>query len=63
VFAEMGDAWQNGRSPDGRQTGAGAELHAETFLFYDLGFHLRLGYAYGFADESSHAYLQIGSSF
>jgi len=64
AFAEMGDAWQDGRSPDERQTGAGAELNAEIFLGYDLGLHLRLGYAYGFANEgSSHVYLQLGSSF
>lgn len=64
VFLELGDAWQDGRSPDARHTGAGIEAHAETFLFYDLGIHLRLGYAYGFADNGgSHAYLQLGSSF
>jgi len=64
VFVDMGEAWRDSRTPDGRHTGAGAELHAETFLFYDLGLHLRLGYAYGFAnDGSSHVYLRLGSSF
>jgi len=64
VFMETGDTWQDGRSPDGRFTGAGIEAHAEVFLFYDLGLHLRLGYAYGFADEGgSHVYLQLGSSY
>jgi hypothetical protein len=64
VFAETGDAWQNGRHPDELVTGAGAEIHAETFVFYDLPLHLRLGYAYGFAEGGgSHAYLQLGASF
>ena len=64
VFVESGDAWQDGRHPDDIATGAGAEIHAETFLFYDLALHLRLGYAYGFADGGGgHAYLQLGSSF
>jgi hypothetical protein len=64
VFLETGDAWQDGHSPDNRSTGAGIEAHAEAFVFYDLGIHLRFGYAYGFADGGgSHAYLQLGSSF
>jgi len=64
VFAETGDAWDTGRSPGDYSTGAGIEANAEVNLFYDLAFHLRLGYAYGFADNGSNqVYLQLGSSF
>ncbi len=64
VFVESGDAWYSGRHPDEPVTGAGAEINAETFVFYDLPFHLRLGYAYGFADNGgNHVYLQLGSTF
>jgi len=64
VFAETGDAWTTGRSPGDYSTGAGIEANAEVNLFYDLAFHLRLGYAHGFADiGSNQLYLQLGSSF
>jgi hypothetical protein len=64
VFAETGDAWQTGRHADDLVTGAGAELHANVYLFYELPMHLRLGYAHGFADGGgNHTYLQLGSSF
>ena len=64
VFAETGDAWDTGRSPGDYSTGAGVEANAEVNLFYDLAFHLRLGYAHGFADNGSNqVYLQLGSSF
>jgi hypothetical protein len=64
VFAETGDAWEDGRSPGDYSTGAGVEANAEVNLFYDLAFHLRLGYAHGFADNGSNQlYLQLGSSF
>ncbi len=64
VFAETGDAWDIDRSPDDYSTGAGIEANAEVNLFYDLAFHLRLGYAYGFADNGGNqVYLQLGSSF
>lgn len=64
VFADTGDAWQSGRHADQLSTGAGAEVHADVVLFYDLAMHLRLGYAYGFAASGGgHAYLQLGSSF
>jgi hypothetical protein len=64
LFAETGDAWQDGRHADELATDAGAEVHADAVLFYDLAMHVRLGYAYGFADRSgSHVYLQLGSSF
>jgi len=64
VFVESGDAWYTGRHPDDPVTGAGAEINAETFVFYDLPFHLRLGYAYGFADNGgNHVYLQLGTAF
>jgi len=64
VFAETGDAWDTGRSPGGYSTGAGIEANAEVNLFYSLAFHLRLGYAHGYADNGSNqVYLQLGSSF
>jgi hypothetical protein len=64
VFAETGDAWKDGGSPGNYSTGAGIEANAEVNLFYDLAFHLRLGYAHGFADYGSNqVYLQLGSSF
>lgn len=64
VFAETGDAWTTGRTPGDYSTGAGVEANAEVNLFYDLAFHLRLGYAHGFADNGSNqVYLQLGSSF
>ncbi len=64
VFAETGDAWNTGRTPGDYSTGAGIEANAEVNLFYDLGIHLRLGYAHGFADNGSNqVYLQLGSSF
>lgn len=64
LFAETGDAWQDGHHPDALATDAGAEVHADVVLFYDLAMHVRLGYAYGFADNGgSHVYLQLGSSF
>jgi len=63
-FVESGDAWYSGRHPDDPVTGAGIEINAETFVFYDLPFHLRFGYAYGFADNGgNHVYLQLGSAF
>lgn len=64
VFAETGDAWSAGRTPGDYSTGAGIEANAEVNLFYDLAFHLRLGYAHGFADNGSNqVYLKLGSSF
>ena len=64
VFAETGDAWDDGRRPDNPASDAGVEAHADVVLFYQMLFHLRLGYAYGFADNGgNHAYLQLGSSF
>jgi outer membrane protein assembly factor BamA len=64
LFAEAGDAWNDGRHPDDIASGAGAEAHANVPLFYELLLHLRLGYAYGFADSGgSQAYLQLGASF
>ena len=64
IFAESGDAWEDGRSPGDYSTGAGIEANAEVNLFYDLAFHLRLGYAHGFAGNGSNQlYLQLGSSF
>jgi len=64
VFAETGDAWNTGRSPGDYSTGAGIEANAEVILFYNLAFHLRLGYAHGYADiGSNQVYLQLGSSF
>jgi Omp85 superfamily domain/WD40-like Beta Propeller Repeat len=64
AFAETGDAWDTDRTPGDYSTGAGIEANAEVNLFYNLAFHLRLGYAYGFADNGSNqVYLQLGSSF
>lgn len=64
LFAETGDAWTNGRRPDNTYSDAGIEAHADVVLFYQLLLHLRLGYAYGFADGGgNHVYLQLGSSF
>lgn len=64
VFAETGDAWTTGRTPGDYSTGAGIEANAEVNLFYALAFHLRLGYAHGFADNGSNqVYLKLGSSF
>jgi len=64
VFAETGDAWNNGSRPDELVSSAGLEVKAETFLIYDLPLHWRLGYAHGFGDGgSNHVYLQLGSSF
>lgn len=64
LFAETGDAWDNGRTPGDYSSGAGLEAHAEVNLFYALALHLRLGYAHGFANNGSdQVYLQLGSSF
>ena len=64
MFAETGDAWDNGRHPDNTYSDAGLEAHADVVLFYQMLLHLRLGYAYGFADNGgNHVYLQLGSSF
>jgi hypothetical protein len=64
VFAETGEAWKDGGNPGDYSTGAGIEANAEVNLFYDLAFHLRLGYAHGFAHNGSNqVYLQLGSSF
>jgi len=64
LFAETGDAWNNGRHPDNTYTDAGLEAHADVVLFYQMLLHLRLGYAHGFADNGgNHVYLQLGSSF
>ena len=64
VFAETGDAWTTGRTAGDYSTGAGIEANAEVNLFYDLAFHLRLGYAHGFADNGGNqVYLRLGSSF
>jgi len=64
LFLESGDAWNIGRRPDDSATGAGIEINADTFVFYDLPFHLRFGYAYGFADNGgNHVYVQLGSAF
>lgn len=64
LFAETGDAWDAGRSPGDYSSGAGIEANAEVNLFYSLLFHLRLGYAHGFASNGSdQVYLQVGSSF
>jgi hypothetical protein len=64
VFAETGEAWNTGRNPGDYSTGAGIEANAEVNLFYALAFHLRLGYAHGFADNGSNqVYLKLGSSF
>lgn len=64
LFAETGDAWDNGRHPDNTFSDAGLEAHADVVLFYQMLFHLRLGYAYGYADNGGHrVYLQFGSSF
>lgn len=64
VFAETGEAWNTGRSPGDYSTGAGMEANAEVNLFYALAFHLRLGYAHGFADNGSNqVYLKLGSAF
>lgn len=45
VFAETGDAWDDGRHPDNTASDAGLEAHADVVLFYEMLFHLRLGYA------------------
>ena len=64
VFAETGDAWNTGRNPGDYSTGAGIEANAEVNLFYGPALHLRLGYAYGFADYGgSQVYLRLGSAF
>jgi len=64
VFAETGETWNTGRNPGDYSTGAGIEANAEVNLFYALAFHLRLGYAHGFADNGSNqVYLKLGSSF
>ena len=64
VFADTGDAWTTGRNPVDYSTGAGVEANADVNLFYGLPLHLRLGYAYGFADNGgSQVYLQLGSAF
>lgn len=64
VFAETGDAWDTGKTPGDYSTGAGIEAHADVYLGYELALHLRLGYAYGFADHGGNQlYLQLGSSF
>lgn len=64
LFAETGDAWDLGRTPGDYSSGAGIEANAEVNLFYSLLFHVRLGYAHGFANNGSdQVYLQLGSSF
>ena len=64
VFADFGAAWETDRSTNGVFTGAGIETNANVYLFYDMNLHLRLGYAYGFADGGgNHFYFELGSSF
>ncbi len=63
-FIDSGAAWQQGSTPDRYFTGAGVELNSDVRAFYYLPLRLRLGYAYGFADEGEHQlYLQLGASF
>lgn len=64
VFAETGDAWDTGRTPGDYSSSAGVEANAEVNLLYSLLFHVRLGYAHGFANNGSdQVYVQLGSSF
>jgi len=64
VFAETGDAWDDGSHPNELVSSAGAEIKAETFVIYDFPLTLRLGYAHGYAATgTTQLYLQLGSSF
>jgi hypothetical protein len=63
VFADSGMAWQD--TAGKAYTSVGAELHADTNLFYGITFKLRLGVARGLDDilGDERIYLSLGSSF
>jgi dipeptidyl aminopeptidase/acylaminoacyl peptidase len=64
VFVDAGAAWDAGDHPERYYTGAGIEANADTILFYNTGFNLRLGYAHGFNEGGDNrVYLRAGASF
>jgi hypothetical protein len=64
LFADTGTAWANGASPEKYYTGYGAELNADTVLFYGMLLRLSLGGAYGLDKiGETQFYLRLGASF
>ncbi len=65
LFSDTGAAWNIGSSPAKYYVGLGAELAADTELFYNIPLRLTLGYAYGLDKTlgGSHLYLRLGNSF
>ncbi len=65
VFVDTGAVWQDGSSPEKYYTGVGAELHADSNLFYGLNIRIRLGVASGLDDAigDNRMYFSLGSSF
>jgi len=63
VFADVGDAWERGGSPDYHR-GFGIEIMAEPSFLYTLGWQARAGVARG-VDEAGKTqfYLRAGRSF
>lgn len=64
AFAESGTAWQKGGSPQRYYRSYGAELSADTVLFYSMMLRLSLGYARGVeAIGGEQYYLRLGAAF
>jgi hypothetical protein len=63
IFADVGDAWERGGSPDYHR-GFGVEIMAEPSFLYTLGWQARAGVARG-VDEGGKTqfYLRAGRSF
>src|SRR5262249_29156577 len=63
LFAEAGDAWDPGTSPDYHRS-VGVELRSEPRVGYLLGFSARLGVARGLDEGGfTQVYLRLGRSF
>jgi len=68
LFGEAGGAWNSGRSvnasPPSLRRAVGAELLAETKLFYALALNLRLGVARALdAPQGTRVYLTLGRAY
>lgn len=64
VFLESGAAWDNGGTPPRYYSSAGAELIAETELFYNLPLVVSFGFASGFDDiGTDEVYVRLSTSF
>jgi hypothetical protein len=64
AFVETGAAWDEGSGPDDFHRSVGAELLADTNLFYLINLRLRLGVAHGVDDGGeTQGYLTVGAAF